>query len=148
MKYFEIPITIPKTLYTDTSGVVRGDAKIPKGNYNLYLNIPLGLASQFKWFLEKTLKTVMTVGDSYIIINKIEDIDTNTLKINLDIGAPPLLAVLGVIAGVGLITSYVLIRVERVVKIAYPLAIGVGSIILIRTFRVPLVALAKKAVAK
>lgn len=143
MKNLELAIPIPAAFWKNDNGDIKTEFKMPHGTYNLYLKVPV-LASKIKWLLDNITSQILNVVNSYIVINKTKLISDNEIMVQVRIGAPPLLAVLGAIAGVCLLSAVVLYRLERVIKVSYPVLAGMGALMILPDVRKPIVNSIKK----
>ncbi len=134
---FEIAVPVPRSLWYDAEKKeIKEDAKLPRGKYNFILKAPLGQNDQLAWVLNNTSKRYIQVGDSYIIIYDAEVIGSGKnerVKVQMDIGIPPLIIIGGVLLGgfvAGWILTDVLDSIEKVVSVSTTFIIASGAVLL------------------
>ena len=142
---FKIAVPIPRAFWFDAEkNEIKKDVTMPRGKYNFILKAPLGRNKDLAWVLNNTSQRYINVGDSYIIIYDAKIIgsgDNERVKVEMDIGFPPLIVVGGVLLGgfvAGWILTDVLDSIEKVVSVSTWFIVASGAVLIaIPTLRKP-----------
>ena len=123
-----IAVPIPKLFWKKKDGSINTNRKIPGGIYNFYLNVKDSSAVMFlaQYFIGKQINAE---GFNAFLIDVQPETD-EILKFTVKIGDPTVIAVVAVLAGIGIASfavSQMLVKIERLVYISYPLLVAGGA---------------------
>ena len=124
-----ITVPIPERFWKNKDGTLNSERKIPSGIYNLYIRVG---SSDFVLPVVSALigKNIGYQGLNIWLLDAIK-IDGEIIKVTVKIGDPFIFQIIGVLAALGITSlaiSYMLVRIEKVIYISYPLlAIGLGA---------------------
>lgn len=122
-KPLELKIPIPEWLWKNKSGEINKDGHIPSGTYRAYFQVNALIGKPAELFAQAQIGKTIYYKDSGFTLIKSEYLD-NRGELMVQFYADSIIGgilILASIIGVGITGGIILSRLERVIKVSYPL---------------------------